>query len=184
MRNAALALVVIVGCKPDVVQLRDTVNFEWVYQLCGPNGPANQRIYDEDKAPAFMRVSVSFDCALQTLDGSASWTPVTLRGDRDSTATWCSARFGPVYVHGPVAPDTAVSIVEDPLLAALFRTAFVGIDPHRDYDLETDRAGVRLSAHQHRSNDGVELTLGVDGCKPSDVPEIRRIGAPLSFARP
>jgi hypothetical protein len=183
MKGLVFALLWVGACKTEPVHLRGMLDTQWESAVCGAFGRGNETGKDDDSAPLALRVTTSFDCNVSALGGVVTTMPVFLRGDRDYTATWCSARFGPVYVRAPVAPDTAVSIVEDPLLAALFRTAFVGVDPHRDYDLETDRAGVRLSAHQHRSNDGVELTLGVDGCKPSDVPEMRQVGAPLSFAR-
>jgi hypothetical protein len=160
------------------------VDDHWLFMLCGPYGDEHRTWHDDDSVSAALRVTSLFDCNVSALDDSVNRMPVFVRGDRDYTATWCSARFGPVYIASPIAPDTAVSFVEDPLSAALFRTAFVGIDPRREYDLETDRAGVHISAHQHRSNDGVEVTLGVDGCKPSKVPDVRKIGAVLSFARP
>jgi hypothetical protein len=181
MMRIATFLVLLVACRADPRPLRFALSGHWEFELCGP--AAGDGAIDHADAIGLARSS---DCNMHTLDGKYTYSGdvrLTTRGDRDPHTMWCGIEIGPGAVAGPIPPDNAVLLVEDPLLAARLRTAFIGIDPRNDYDLETTREGVHLSAHQHQSATGVvTVALGVDACSPSEAPEIRRVGGPLRFA--
>ncbi|HEY3803645.1 MAG TPA: hypothetical protein VGL61_13610 [Kofleriaceae bacterium] len=177
-RLVRLLLLLVVACHDSGPRSLWSVPFDhrWQEAVCAP-GTASDPQYSDEGAQQSVGLTKSFRCRLELIDSRRSdYVRVHVRGDRDPSSMWCAMHIGPGVIDGPVSPDSAIAIVEDPLLAARLRTAFIGVDPRREYDLETTREGVHLSAHQHRSGAGVTLELGVDACQPSSEPETRRVG--------
>jgi len=187
MRTIVLAsLFAVAACSSTHTRnLKDDYSDKWVDDLCRPATIIDDRMRGDGSLPRDIGLLWWFQCELTTIDHRSSGiVPILVQGDRMPHTADCAIQIGPTRVTGPLAPDLAVSWIDDPLLAARLRSVFGGIDPRRAYDVEATREGIHIMAIQDQAYGGAVVQLSVDGCaRVDDVePEVRKVGDPVTYA--